>query len=539
MNSITSTNAVLTVGHMITVNGVQVMDGGIVTITQQPQPATKVAVRSGPATFTVAATSAYIGDTSGASPPINYQWQSALKGSSTFTAIAGATGPTYRTPVLQLSDDGTQFRAAVTASDATVNSAAALLTVLPNTNPPVALAGAINRNDGVVEVGVTFDEECDPATIIPSNFTISSGTISSFKLATNSFVNYASALLRTTGLTPGSSYFVTAQGVKDLSGNVLPSTNLNFTVPVAQHWAEIGAPPAPGQVVPVGSNGFDILNGGRAEWSTYEEVDMAFVKKTNDFDVKVQVIYAEPGSQWTRVGLQARNVLNAGDPGDGGGTSTNAGHLFSAYAQTHVNPNQTLASSGQWPTSDPVQPVNPTPNNGHEQNERLTAGAATQGWGTTSGTGIEMGYPDVWLRLARTGTTLHGYRSTDGVNWTDQGTTVLTDQQPDMYVGPFLAVETGNIWPPAGYPVWTAPFDANYARLFVAQFRNYGDYSASTPAPAVGISKSGNALTITYTGTLEQSATLGATASWAPVAGATSPYPVPTSASAMFFRAKQ
>ena len=42
-----------------------------------------------------------------------------------------------------------------------------------------------------------------------------------------------------------------------------------------------------------------------------------YVKKTNDFDVQVQVVYAEPGSEWTRVGLQARNNLNVGeDPAD-------------------------------------------------------------------------------------------------------------------------------------------------------------------------------------------------------------------------------
>jgi hypothetical protein len=334
-------------------------------------------------------------------------------------------------------------------------------------------------------------------------------------------------------LTAGNNYSVTAHGVTDLSGNVLPSTNLSFTVPAAIQWAEIGAPPAPGQVIPVGKDGFDILNGGRQEWNAYEEVDMAYVKKTNDFDVKIQVIYAEPGSQWTRVGLQARNVLNAGDPGDGGGTSTNAGHLFSAYAQTHVNPNQTLASNGQWPTTDPLQP----------SNQRLTAGAATSGWGSPSGTGIEMNYPDVWLRLARQGTSLHGYRSQDGVTWTDQGTTVLTDQQPDMYVGPFLAVETGNIWGAGwdgGSSVWNSPFNPNYDRLFIAQFRNFGDFTVGTQAPTVTISQSGSTLTITYTGnTLQQSPTLGATATWTAVPGATSPYPVPKTAAVMFFRAMQ
>jgi hypothetical protein len=539
---VTTSNATLTVGQLITVNGSQVLDGGIVNITTQPQSTTKIAVRSGPAKFTVAATSGFIGDVSGASPPIFYQWQSAPKGSSTFTSIAGATNTTYRTGTLQVTDDGTQFRAAVTASDATKNSDIAVLTVLPNTNPPVATAGAIVRDsDGVVEVGVGFDEQVDPKTVIPANFTLNGGTVSNFKLATNSYQNYAGAVLDTTGLTPGNTYTVTAHGVTDLSGNVLPSTNLSFTVPTQLRWAEIGKPIAPGQVVPVGKDGFDILNGGRQEWNSYEEVDMAYVKKTNDFDVKIQVIYAEPGSEWTRVGLQARNALDAGIPSDANGQSANStNHLFSAYAQTHVNPNQTLGSSGQWDPADPVQPANNTPNNGHEQNQRLAAGAATGSWGSPSGPGIEMNYPDVWLRLARQGSQLHGYRSQDGVTWTDQGTTTLTDQQPDMYVGPFLAVETGNIWPASGFNVWTEPFNPTYDRLFVAQFRNFGDVTQSQPGPTLSISQTGSTVTITFSGSaLQQSPTLGSGATWSNVPGATSPYPVPKSASSMFFRAVQ
>jgi hypothetical protein len=541
LNSVTTSNAVLTVGHLITVNGVVVIDGGIVNITTQPQSTTKIAVRSGPATFTVAATSGYIGDVSGAAPPINYQWQSAPKGSSTFTDIAGATKSTYRTPTVLQSDDGTQFRAAVTASDATVNSSIAVLTVLPNTNPPVATAGSLVKNDGTVQVGVTFDELVDPATVIQANFALSAGSITAFRLSTNSYTNYVSAVLTATGLTPGSSYTVTAHGVTDLSGNVLPSTNLSFSVPVEMKWAEIGVPPVPGQVIPVGKDGFDILNGGRQEWNSYEEVDMAYVKKTNDFDVKIQVIYAEPGSEWTRVGLQARNALDAGIPSDANGQSINStNHLFSAYAQTHVNPNQTLGSSGQWDPSDPVQPGNTTPNNSHEQNQRLTAGAATTSWGSPSGKAIDMDYPDIWLRLARQGSQLHGYRSTDGVTWTDQGTTKLTDQQPDMYVGPFLAVETGNIWAAADFNVWTNSYNPTYDRLFIAQFRNFGDVSSATPGPAITIKQTSGTITITFTGTkLQQSPTVGSTATWTTVTGATSPYTVPKTAAATFYRSQQ
>jgi hypothetical protein len=228
--------------------------------------------------------------------------------------------------------------------------------------------------------------------------------------------------------------------------------------------------------------------------------------------------------------------MDVGEP-DSDHTNTTASTFTtaSAYAQTHVNPSQTLGSSGAWDPNDPVQPVNNTPNNGHEQNQRLTKGGLTSGWGNPS---TAPTYPNAWLRLQRSGTTIHGYRSTDGVNWTDQGTTTLTDQQNYMYVGPFLGVETGNIWPPTGFDVWDdSNFNPQYDRLFVAQFRNFGDVPAVAGNPTIAISKSGSTITINYTGTLQQSPTLGPTAVWSAVAGATSPYTVPTTGPAMFFRA--
>jgi hypothetical protein len=539
LNAVTTSNAVLTVGKLITVNGTTLLDGGIVNITTQPQSVTKVAVRGGPASFSVAGTSGFIGDASGAAPPIFYQWQSAPKNSATFTAITGATNKTYRTAILQAADDGTQIRAAVTASDATVNSSIATLTVIPNTNPPVATAGAIVRHDGVVEVGVSFDEQVDPATILQGNFSLSAGTVTSFKLATNSYLTYAAAILDTTGLTPGNTYTISAHGVTDLSGNVLPLTNLSFTVPTAMQWAEVGTPPAPGQVIPVGKDGFDILNGGREEWATYDEVDMAYVKKTNDFDVKVQVIFVEPASEWTRCGLQARNDLNIGEPSTDHTNSTSA--TASAYAQTHVNNALDLKDTGLWP--DPTQIANGASNNGHEQNTRLGKGIATTGWGAIAAdpnVPLAPSFPDVWLRLARQGANLHGYRSADGITWVDQGTVTLTDQTNVMYVGMSLSVETGNIWAGATFDVWNAPFDPVFDRLFVGQFRNFGDVVASVPTPTLNISQLAGSLTITFTGSaLQQSATLGASANWTAVSGATSPYPVPKSSSAMFFRAVQ
>lgn len=489
-----------------------------VAITNQP-PANISGLEGRSVSFSVGAT----GD------PLNYQWQ---KGG---IDIPGATSSAVTLNNLQMSDAGMYdvrvFNSASTATSSSVN-----LSVIPY--PPIPSASAMTRNDGVVEVGVAFDEPVNLSSLVQGNFSLNTGSVTGLKIATNSFVTYESAVLQTTGLTPGSSYVLTIKNVSDLNGNTITSTNVNFTVGQLT-WAETGTPITPGQVIPVGSNGFDILNGGRQEWGTYDEVTMAYVIKTNDFDVRVQVVYAEPASEWARVGMQARNSLNVGEPTS---DRTNTTSTVSAYAQTHVNPAQTLASSGAWNPSDPIQPVNPTPNDSHEQNCRLAAGAATQGWGSA---GTAPTYPNAWLRLQRTGTNIFGYRSSDGVNWTSQGSVSLTDQQSYMYVGMSLGVETGNIWP-STFDVWNAPFDPNYDRLFVAQFRNFGDVpSVVVPAP-IAIKRQASSVVLSWgvSGILQQSPAVGPAASWTPVAGAPN---TPTggsftntpSGTALFFRLKE
>jgi len=367
-----------------------------------------------------------------------------------------------------------------------------------------------------VEVGVTFDETVDLSTLVPANFSLSSGTITGLTVVTNGWGTYQSAVLQTTGLAPGGSATLRIQNVGDLYGQKWTTpTNVNFSVGQVS-WSETGTPIAPGQVVAVGTNGFDVLNGGREEWANYDEVTIASVPKTNDFDVQVQVVYAEPSSKWGRNGLIARNNL---DVGESVGDLTNGVSTASAYAQTHVDPALDLADTGLWPASDPIQPANPGSNDSHEQNQRLTAGGVTSGWGNPTGVPL---YPNVWLRLKRVGTNIFGFRSDDGVFWIAQGSTSLTDQTNVMFVGPEFSAELGNVWG-GNFDVWGSPYDPVYDRLFVTQFRNFGDVPGAVATPSnLTFSSSSGELTIGWTvaGTLQQSAALGAGAAWSSVAGA-------------------
>jgi hypothetical protein len=494
------------------------------TITTQPQTVTVVQGRRG--TFNVGVTTT---PTPGA---YSIQWL------SNNVLITGASGNTYTTPQVALSDNGTQIKARALTLVGTLDSSNVTLVVIPDTNAPTATVGAITRIDGTVQVGFSFDEPILASTLVSANFSVL-GHASTFKLSTNSYNTYQGVVLDVTGLTAGNTYTARVQNVSDPYGNIMAQTDVPFVVGPVK-WAETGVPKRPGQIIPVGDNGFDVLNGGRKEWDSYDEVTMAYVKKTNDFDVQVQVVFAEPGSQWTRVGLQARNSLDT----DVGSASTNGTGLgtHSAYAQTHVNPNQTLGSTGLWPLTDPIQPQNPTPNNSHEQNTRLAAGAATTGW-QTNNAGPPV-YPDVWLRLQRVGTNIIGYASTDGKNWIGQGITSLTDQKADMFVGPSLAVETQNIWgasPGGGHDVWgpTDPactagcvFDPTYDRLWVASFRNFID----TGSASISIARVGGQPTITFTGVLQRSTNVGGP--YTDVSGALSPYTVQTGPATGFFRVR-
>ena len=482
------------------------------------QPKSTSVVEGRPATFSVSATTNPLGD------PLGYGWL------ANNVLLPAEQTTIYKIPITALTDDNKQIKARIYTLAGTLDTTNAILDVIPDTFPPIPLVGTIVRNDGAIQVGIGFDEAVNTNDIVASNFSLIGGT-STITFPTNSFGDYKGVLFNTTGLIPGNTYTAVVSNVRDVKGNAIPvsGTNVPFTVSTKFGWADTGTPKRPGQVIPVGADGFDVLNGGRTEWGTYDEATIAYVMKTNDFDVKLQVIYAEPGSQWTRVGLAARNALNVGQNPDDRNNATNS--PASAYAQTHVNPSQTLASSGRFDPLDPIQPGNPTPNNGHEQNVRLATGAATTEWQDVSA-GAPL-YPNVWLRLARTGTNLAGYASSDGVDWALQGTTSLTDQQPHMFVGPVLSVETGNIWPAASFDVWTAPFDPKYDRLFVAQFRNFTDTFANVPT--LSIARSGANIVVTFTGTLQSAPVITGPYTNVPTA---SPYNTTATGAVRFFRSQ-
>lgn len=484
------------------------------------QPANVTLIQGAAATFTAAAT----GNTAYGSTVL-WQWQKAPSGSAVFTPIAGATGPSYTTPFLSVADSGTQYRVIATAPPISSTSSVAVVTVSLDAIPPVATVGAMTGPAaGTVNVGVAFDEPVNVASAgTLANYTISSGTITAIKVYTNRFtansqnplvkIPKQSVLLTVTGLT-GTSGTLTVKDVADAFGNKMPSTPLAFTVNTSLKWGVVGGHEfgAENAVVPVAANGYDLYSDGIGAWAAYDEATFLYEEITGDFDKQVRVEYQDGSSQWARAGLIARDVPNFGVD-----RATQEGGLASRYQKILVAPvGATLTGPGAAGAAD------------HELNRRLDTGGQTTG-ATMTGQNAVPAYPNAWIRLQRTGQKFTTYRSNDGVNWVELGSTTwgVDDEAKSpmpakMYVGMDYAPELGNI------PV------LEDRGTFLARFRNYGDFVAVfSPDLKIGWDATGKVSISWATGTLVSSPTVNGT--YTPVAGAASPYTV-TPTATMFYK---
>ncbi len=502
--------------------------GMSLSFAQQPQNATAQAGNTATFSAGVAAASPY-------GTNVFYQWETAPKGGSAWQDISGATSASYTTSLLTASDDGTQYRLIATMAFLSATSSVATVTVTANTTPPTASAGAMVDSDDstVVDVGVDFDKPMDVASITQlSSYSISSGTIASLTEYTNRFtadsqnplvmIPKESVLLKVTGLTGSAT--LTLNNLSDIYGNKMAATTIPLTVNTAMKWGVVGANElgGPNAVVPVAANGWDVYSDGIAEWAQYDEATFVYQPVTGDFDKKVRVIYQDGSSTWARAGLVVRDVLNFGvdratQTGSGSSTPPYDGKA-GRYQKCHVNPvGMTLGGPG---------------NAAWEGNRRLDTGGNSSS-ALTSNNGVPQ-YPNAWCRIKRVGQTFTIYRSDDGVNWLNMGSTTwgVDDQSktpmPDtVYVGPEFSPENGNISVAADQGT------------FLAQFRDYGDVTtAFNPGLSISTDPSTGKVTISWTtGTLVSSPTVNG--AYSAVTGATSPYVVTPTGQATFYRVQQ
>lgn len=190
-----------------------------INITQQPANVTVAA--SSPASFTVGFTAFSAFGTNAL-----IQWQKAPAGSTTFVDIPGATSATLTIPFASPADAGSQYRAVITAVNTSVNSNPATLTVTGESTPPsvTAVSGTPTK------VTILFSEPIEAtAAANKANYTISGGvTVNSATLA-SAAGQAGVVVLDVSGAVPGTSYTVTINNIRDLSNNLMASTQRSFT----------------------------------------------------------------------------------------------------------------------------------------------------------------------------------------------------------------------------------------------------------------------------------------------------------------------
>jgi hypothetical protein len=184
-------------------------------ITQQPQNQT-VSVGS-TATFSVTASGGNL----------SYQWSSAPSGSSTFTAINGATGSSYTTAATTLGQSGTQYMCVVSNSAGPTPSNAATLTVvasLPSTNYITSFTPGTARNNFTGWVGMSITVGSSPVTVTALGRIVVSGNTGSHTMkivnaANSEDVTGSSVSVPTSGGTAGTLAYANLASSVTLSAN--------------------------------------------------------------------------------------------------------------------------------------------------------------------------------------------------------------------------------------------------------------------------------------------------------------------------------
>ncbi len=463
------------------------------------QPADKSILQGRTATFTALATGRSVYGTN-----VTYQWQTADPGSTTFTDISGETKSWYTTPVMGLADSGRKYQVVASVPAASLASRAATLTVSVDNVPP-ALAGASaspSRTGSTFDVGVTFDE---PVTQGPAetlaNYSISSGSITAVKYYPSS----PGVVLTVSGLTVGNTYTVTVANLADGYGNTMTSA-ANIQAKVSGlHWGVVGADELQlgNGVVAVGTNSFDVYSDGIGEWASYDEATFVYEQVTGNFDKEVRVEFQDASSTWARAGIIARDVPNFGV-----NRAAQEGGQAGRYQKLHVNPVLTTGGGAG--------------NNSYEGNRRLTTGGATDN--ATLNGDLTPHYPNAWCRIQRVGQVFNLFNSSDGVTWTQVGSSTFTGMPDTLYVGPEFSPENGNI-------------ATAQQGMFVAKFRDYRTHSDAPVPPNMTWQRTPTGImTITFEGTLQYATSLNG--GWTDMADP-SPHVVPAGGTQLFYRAKR
>jgi hypothetical protein len=461
---------------------------GFLDITNQPQSVTKTTGET--ATFSVG-----ISTDAGA---LSYQWQ--RNGSD----IPGATGASYTTGLLGPGDNNATFKVNVLAlGGPATNSATATLTVSGDPDAPkVASAGALKSG---TSVGVQFDKPVGASGGTASHYTLAGNTVTAAAVQAD-----ASRVILTVQNPITASGTLTVTGVANLDGVAGDNGSASLgIIPLVSE--DIGDSSVPDPAVPGSAAAFSdkdlVVNAGGSDiWNSADGFRFSYEKATNDFDIEVQVVSMVAINNWTAGALMVRETLAPG---------SRDWHL-------KVTPRNQTAKDGSG-----------TGANGYESNRRNAVDSATAGWTGQEGDHTNPNYPNAWIRLQRTNTTMVCYRSDDGVNWTTMAVedTSNTDNVPDGPLTPEVFI---------GVATTSHNNTADPGFLTTVVYKNYRHHSNTVPAPTLTVAKLLNGkLHFTWTDAAFHLESRGAvnTGAWTDVpGGGTSGVDVDANGAAQFFR---
>ena len=442
------------------------------------------------------------------------------------TPIPGANAPTYNIAAATAADGGTYTVVVTAPNGESVTSTDAVVTYVVDTFAPKITKV---KASSVSTLIVTFDEPVDAATAgTVGNYSLSSGVTISAATATG-----GSVLLNTSALTVGNTYTLTAGGVKDLYGNTLaPGSTVTFKVNVVTY-ADVILADGPvmfyrfeettGQkTVNLGTAGTAAdglwMAGTGPDDSSPVDVSSGIGPRPTEFfgfasDNRSGLFTGQEGMLWVDAQQQLLN------------------NLGSFSLEYWVKPKNRVSDPTTFGTrigivgqNDAVEYgfINPT-----------TIQIWTPGGGSLDTT---YSFPDeTWHHVATIadGTSIKNYFDGVFINQVTATAANYGSSTYNVHVGGGGAFDaTGNHF--TGEIDEVAIFNKAIPAARIAAHFKAGKEGGELPTedPTISIDAAG---VITYTGTLQSSDTVNGT--YSAVTGASSPYTVPKTGSAKFYRA--
>jgi hypothetical protein len=203
-----------------------------------------------------------------------------------------------------------------------------------------------------------------------------------------------------TGGISGASFTVTVNGVTDVNGSTISDSAAGSVMGLTAE--DIGWPVNTGRAFAADPDLIEVTAGGRDIWGTFDAFHYVHQQRTGDFDVRARVTHFEPNADayaQAKAGLMVRETLDQG----------------SRHTSVVVYPRMRNWTAFQRAAT-------------HGASSVLT-GNWRISWPE------EVDFPEVWVRIRRTGDTFYTYGSSDGDEWVLIGNPVTRDYAETVYIG--------------------------------------------------------------------------------------------------------